>query len=145
MRLGRPGHRQSGTADQVNAAVELFKNERQRHTGGRVDGLFQFKDGFVRPARLRINAPSGFWIAVEGLSDGPARLIEIGNRPVQFDCFGAAVIAGCPQFEFGGDNPTIPSVVEIGRKQRILGSAERASDQIPEISEKNFRKGRRVF
>ena len=69
------------------ATVLLFHDEAQILAGVELDGRGEFKHRDVGSSFLRMNAPSGLGISVDGMGDGPRFLLEVGggiakgNRP----------------------------------------------------------------
>src|SRR6266545_4912510 len=73
-------HRKARPTDEMSLAMELFQDENESGAVRQCERLLQFEDRLVRFTDARMNAPGGLLVAVEGMLDGPAVLIEIGGR-----------------------------------------------------------------
>src|ERR1051326_6595800 len=72
------GHGKARASDEVTVAVELFEDEGEH--GARRDGewLLGLKDRLMTLADLGVNAPGGLLVAIDGVFNGPAVLVEVG-------------------------------------------------------------------
>ncbi len=87
--IGRQRHRAVGVAvgdrhpevaDRVGAAVELSQLDDESLARTEGHRLGEDEDGVVRPPLLRMDAPRGRRVAVDGVLDRPAVLVEVGAR-----------------------------------------------------------------
>src|SRR5262249_16621327 len=68
---------QSGPANQVPLAIKLIHFD--AHAGAGWDRFLEYKNGLVRLADLRVDAPGSRRIAVDRPADVPPILVEIGD------------------------------------------------------------------
>ena len=72
-------------SSQIMAAIGLVETEFEIDALGRFERLFQLENGFVLHAFVRIDAPSGLRLAVDGRRDRPSAVARLAEG-----CFGAA-------------------------------------------------------
>src|SRR5437879_1252042 len=81
-RLRNVGYGQAEPANQMAPAMGLLEFECQRDAARMAERLLEHEHGPVRFADLRVDAPCGCRVAIDGMGNRPTLLVKVGPGPL---------------------------------------------------------------